>query len=98
KSVAFKREDRIKSCEDFLDGMRPRSIKDYAVPIMGGGVAVVLLLVGIFGGLLPYLSGKRVDSMIQQFATNAFPDSGAAVAALNAMKPAERDTAMQKGS
>ncbi|MGH8482146.1 MAG: serine/threonine-protein kinase, partial [Nevskiaceae bacterium] len=98
KSVAFKREDRCKTCDDFLDGMRPRSLKDYAVPIMGGGVAVVLLLVGIFGGLLPYLAGKRVDGMIEQFATSAFPDPGAAMAALNAMNPAERDTAMQKGS
>jgi non-specific serine/threonine protein kinase len=98
QSVAFKREDRCKSCDEFLDGMRARSIKDYGVQIMGGGVAVILLLVGIFGGLLPYLSGKRVDAMIAQFAQSAFTDSDAAVAALNAMKPSERETAMVKGS
>jgi non-specific serine/threonine protein kinase len=98
RSVAFKRADRVKSCDDFLEGMRRRSIKDYAVPIMGGGVAAVLLLVGIFGGLLPYLAGKRVDAMIAQFQGAQFADHTAAVAALNAMKPAERDAAMQKGS
>jgi non-specific serine/threonine protein kinase len=98
RSVAFKRADRCKTCDEFLEGMRPHSIKDYAVPIMGGGVAVLLLLVGIFGGLLPYLSGKRVDGMVAQFAQNQFADPTAAVAALNAMKPDERDTAMQKGS
>jgi non-specific serine/threonine protein kinase len=98
RSVAFKREDRCKSCDEFLEGMRPHTIKDYMVPIMGGGVAVVLLLVGIFGGLLPFLSGQRVDGMIAQFNQNQFADHTAAVAALNAMKPAERDTAMQKGS
>jgi non-specific serine/threonine protein kinase len=97
-SVAFPRAARIKSCDDFLDGMRKRSIKDYMVPIMGGGIAAVLLLVGIFGGLLPYLSGKRVDNMIAQFAQNQFTDHAAAVAALDAMKPNERDTAMVKGS
>lgn len=98
KSVAFKREDRCKSCDEFLEGMRPHTIKDYMVPIMGGGVAVVLLLVGIFAGLLPYLAGKRVDAMVAQFAQSQFADHTAAVAALGAMKPAERDTAMQKGS
>lgn len=97
-SIAFKREDRIKSCDDFLDGMRPRSIKDYMVPIMGGSIAAVLLLVGIFGGLLPYLSGKRVDAMIAQFQQAQFADPAAAVAALDAMKPAERESAMAKGS
>ena len=97
-SVAFKRADRVKTCDDFLEGMRQRSVKDYMVPIMGGGFAVVVLLVGIFGGLLPYLSGKRVDGMVQQFATSAFADPATAVATLNAMKPSERDAAMQKGS
>ncbi len=98
KSVAFKREDRCKTCDDFLEGMRARTVKDYMVPIMGGGVAAILLLVGIFGGLLPYLSGKRVDGMIAQFAQSTFPDTTAAIAALDAMKPAEKETAMQKGS
>jgi non-specific serine/threonine protein kinase len=98
RSVAFKREDRCKSCDEFLEGMRQRSIKDYMVPIMGGGVAVILLLVGIFGGLLPYLSGKRVDAMIAQFQGSQFTDPAAAVAALDAMNPNERETAMQKGS
>lgn len=97
-SIAFKREDRVKSCDAFLDGMRRRSVKDYAVPIMGGAVATILLLVGIFGGLLPYLSGKRVDAMIAQFQQAQFADHTAALAALTAMKPSEREAAMAKGS
>lgn len=98
RSVAFKREDRVKTCEEFLDGMRPRTVKDYLVPIMAGGFATVVLLVGIFGGLLPYLEGRRIDTMIQQFATSAFADPDAAVAALESMDPDERDAARQKGS
>ncbi|MGH8442580.1 MAG: bifunctional serine/threonine-protein kinase/formylglycine-generating enzyme family protein [Nevskiaceae bacterium] len=98
RSVAFRRADRVKSCDDFLEGMRPHSIKDYAVQLSVGGVVAILLLVGVFGGLLPFLAGERVDAMIAQFAQNQFTDYPAAVAALDAMKPTERDTAMQKGS
>lgn len=98
RSVAFKRAERIQTCDEFLEGMRTRTFKDYAVPVFGGGFAVVLVLVGIFVVLLPYLAGRRVDAMIQQFAGNGFADPTAAMAALNAMKATERDTAMQKGS
>jgi non-specific serine/threonine protein kinase len=98
-AVAFKREDRVKSCDAFLDGMRARTFKDYAPQAMGGVVAVVLLLVGIFGGLLPYLKGKRIDNMIAQFSQATFgEDTTAALAALQAMDAEERETAMNKGS
>jgi non-specific serine/threonine protein kinase len=96
-SVAFKREDRVKTCDDFLDGMRPRTMKDYMVPMMGGAIGLILLAVAS-SFVFSKLSERRVDGMIQQFATSAFADPAAAVAALGEMKPAERDTAMQKGS
>jgi non-specific serine/threonine protein kinase len=97
-SVAFKRDHRLKSCDELLDGMRPRTFKDYALPMMGGGMAAILLLVGVFGGLLPYLKNRRIDAMGQQFAAAAFADPQAAVAALAAMDPAEAEAAKQKYS
>ncbi|MGQ0587124.1 MAG: bifunctional serine/threonine-protein kinase/formylglycine-generating enzyme family protein, partial [Gammaproteobacteria bacterium] len=97
RSVAFKREDRVKSCDDFLEGMRPRSIKDYGVHIMAGVIGLIAA-VGLTFFVLGKMSDARVTGMIAQFAQGQFTDPAAAVAALNAMKPAERETAMQRGS
>ena len=98
-SVAFKRADRIKTCDDFVVGMRKQTAKDFALPAMVGAVAVILLLVGVFGGLLPFLKNKRIDAMGQQFASATFgEDTAAAVGALNAMDPQEAESAKQKYS
>jgi non-specific serine/threonine protein kinase len=97
-SVAFKRADRVKTCDAFLDGMRPRTIKDHLPVVMGGVMSAILLLVGIFGVVLPYLAGKRVEAMISQFAGNQFPDHVTAMSALNAMSDSDKQAAMLKGS
>ena len=98
RSVAFKRSDRIPTCDAFLDGMRARTFKDYAVPVFGGAFAFVVLLVGIFGGLLPYLETRRIDAMGKQFQAGAFTDTAAAVAAIQAMADDEEEAAKQKYS
>jgi len=97
QSVAFKREDRVKSCDDFLDGMRPRTMKDYALPGMIGLVTLIVLGIAVNFGL-SFLKNRRIDGTIAQFATSAFPDATAAVAALEAMAADERETAKVKGS
>jgi non-specific serine/threonine protein kinase len=97
QSVAFKRSDRIQTCDQFLEGMRSRSIKDYGVQIAVGGLVAVVLLVGVFAGFLPYLKNRRIDGVIAQFQQAQFAEHTAAVAALNAMAADERETAMIKG-
>jgi non-specific serine/threonine protein kinase len=96
-SVAFKRADRVKTCDAFIEGMRKLTFKDYALPLAGAGVGVTILFVSVVFGILPYLEGRRVDGMIEQFSQSAFADPTTAVAALNAMDEEELVMAKQKG-
>ena len=98
-SVAFKRADRVRSCEEFLAGMRKQTAKDFALPAMIGVVVVILALVGVFGGLLPYLKNKRIDAAAAQFSSGAFgEDTQAAVSFLATMDPQEAEATKQKYS
>ena len=97
RSVAFKRDDRLPNCDALIDGLRPRTMKDYALPVTVGGFAVVLVLVGIFAGLLPFLETRRIDGVIQQFTQATFATPEDAVAALEAMDVDEREKARQRG-
>lgn len=97
-SVAFKRGDRSRTCDEFVEGMRQMSAKDYALPGMIAVVAVVLLAVGASFGL-GVLKNRRIDAMGQQFVTASFgEDTTGAVAALQAMDPLEAESAKQKYS
>lgn len=98
RSVAFKRDDRMQNCDALLDGLRPRTMKDYALPVTVGGFAVVLVLVGIFAGLLPFLENRRVDGMIARFTQATFATPDEAVTALKGMDADELEKAKQRGS
>lgn len=97
KALAFERKNRIKTCEEFLEGMRPRTAKDYAVPVSVGGFALILLAV-VSTWVLQKLEERRVSAMVAQFEQGAFADHEQALNALNAMDPEERAQAMLQGA
>ncbi|HUR40806.1 MAG TPA: bifunctional serine/threonine-protein kinase/formylglycine-generating enzyme family protein [Verrucomicrobiae bacterium] len=98
QSVAFKREQRLKTCDELLEGMRPRTLKDSALPIMGGVFAVFVMAVLVFAVLLPQLKARRIDAVGQQFVAKTFADHAAALAAIEAMDDGEAEAAKQKYS
>lgn len=98
KGLAFERKNRLQTCDELIEGMRPRTMKDYALPVAIGSAVAIGLLAGVFGVLLPKLQDARVNSMIQKFEQSAFESVDVAVQELEAMDPVDRDEVKQKGS
>ncbi len=98
KGLAFERKNRLKTCDDLIEGMRPRTMKDHALPVAISSAVAIGLIAGVFGLLLPKLQDARVDAMIQQFEQAIFTDHNAAVQALSEMDEADRQDVRQKGS
>ncbi len=92
-SVAFTREQRLKSAAELIDGLREVTwCQRYGRPFAYGAGVVVLLALGAWG-LSRYLHDQQVARVVERFApTNAqhYANVGQAMTALNGLNPRDR--------
>jgi non-specific serine/threonine protein kinase len=98
RSIAFKRSERIPTCDAFIEGLRPRTRQEQLLP-MGIAAGVVLLVsVVALGPGRNYLREKRVESLVARYQQGQFADPAEAVAAFTELSDAEAALARQKGA
>lgn len=98
KGLAFERKNRLKTCDELIEGMRPRTMKDHALPVAISSALAIGLFAGVFGVILPKLQDARVNAMIQRFEQASFTDHNEALQVLSEMDEVDRADVRQKGS
>jgi len=66
-SVAFKAEDRLKSANDLVDGLRDVGLRERAMPFLIYGVPAILIVAGGAWGWVTWRHNHHVAEVIQRF-------------------------------
>jgi non-specific serine/threonine protein kinase len=92
-AVAFRKEDRLHTASEFVDGLREVGLRERIGPyLMWGGGALVLLVAGGWGGA-HYLHQRKVAQVIARFSpdnAHVYTDEAQAMAALDTLGDEER--------
>src|SRR5574337_640935 len=67
-SVAFRAEDRLKSANELVEGLRDISLRERAMPYLIYGVPAILIAAGGVWGWITYQHNHHVDEVVQRFA------------------------------
>jgi serine/threonine protein kinase len=66
-SVAFRAEDRLKSANELVDGLRDVSLRERALPFLVYGVPAALIIAGGVWGWITWRHDHHVNEVIQRF-------------------------------
>src|SRR5574337_1132844 len=67
-SVAFRAEDRLKSANELVEGLRDISLRERAMPYLIYGVPAILIVAGGAWGWITYQHNHHLDEVVQRFA------------------------------
>ncbi|MGN2253709.1 protein kinase [Frateuria sp. GZRe12] len=92
-AVAFRGQDRLRTAQDFVEGLREIGLRERIGPYLAWGAgALVVMVAGGWGGT-QYLHQRKVAQVIARFApgdAHRYADEAQAVAALDTLGEEER--------
>ncbi|MGY1520566.1 protein kinase domain-containing protein [Luteimonas sp. A482] len=94
QAVALRASDRLSSVAELLEGLRHVPARERLLPLVGYGTALVLAAGGAGWGVSHWLHQRQLAAVVAGFTADGaggFPDEGAAMAALSALSPEDRD-------
>ncbi len=90
RGLAFRREDRIRSAEEFIEGLRPRTRREKALPLVLGAIAGMLVLaLAAWLGLSQYYQSK-VNAVEECIGAEACADAHVLAQRLSQLKPEDQ--------
>ena len=94
QSVAFRAADRLPGVEALLEGLRDVPARERLLPLAGYGTALVLAAGGAGWGVHHWMHQRQLAAVVAGFSGeggDGFADEAAAMAALSALSPDDRD-------
>ncbi len=94
RSVALRASERLSSVEALLEGLREVPARERLLPLAGYGIALVLVAGGAGWGVHHWLHQRQLAAVVAGFSSeggDGFADEAAAMAALSALSPEDRD-------
>ena len=94
RSVALRASERLSSVEALLEGLREVPARERLLPLAGYGIALVLVAGGAGWGVHHWLPQRQLAAVVAGFSSeggDGFADEAAAMAALSALSPEDRD-------